>query len=96
MLTNRTKQSKQFACNRNCIVPIQLKLTKGGVIKRFARIYLADSSDLLSDKVLKEPLHKDPNQAIRKELRSTHKKLLKRLRKQRKATKKKQKVGINS
>ncbi|KAF2883050.1 hypothetical protein ILUMI_23127 [Ignelater luminosus] len=92
LLASRTKHSKQLHYNKNCIVPIRLKLTTGGVIKRFARIYLADPSDLLTDKVLKEPLHKDPNKAIRKEVRSTHKKLLKRLRKQRKNAKKKQKM----
>lgn len=67
----------------NCLVPVALTLRKRGRMKKFSIICLAEKCDFKTKNEPVEPLHKDENQAIRKDLRDAHQKLLKRLRKRR-------------
>ncbi|GLV46410.1 POP1 ribonuclease P/MRP subunit [Carabus blaptoides fortunei] len=67
----------------NCLVPVALSLLKRGNMKKFSIICLPEECDLKNKNEPVEPLHKDENQTIRKDLRVAHQKLLKRLRKRR-------------
>lgn len=66
----------------NCIVPVRISLDKKGIAKRFARMYLPFSKDVIGcigTSSVTEPLHIDENQYARKNLRNEHKLLLRQL-----------------
>lgn len=73
----------------SCLVPVYIKLVTKGSLKRHALICLPELRDLAVIKTLFEPHHQDPNESIRKDKRSEHKKLLKKLKHKRNKLKKK-------
>lgn len=76
---------------RNCLIPVSIKFAGKGLCKKFAIICLPQEADL--KKVPTEDNCVDKNEKLRKELRTKHRILLKRLRRRRIRAKKNGKVG---
>lgn len=76
----------------NCIVPVRLSVVKKGAPKRFAIICLATVKDLKCEPV--ESAREDQNQLIRKQIRTDHRCLLKKLKRKRKAAKEIEKASM--
>ncbi|KAF5281644.1 hypothetical protein FQR65_LT14618 [Abscondita terminalis] len=72
----------------NLLVPVYLRMQNQGTIKQFARICLPQPQDLKLRTLINEPKRDDVNQLKRKEKREAHRKLLKKLRSERKKARK--------
>uniref|UniRef100_A0A1Y1MQ62 Uncharacterized protein n=1 Tax=Photinus pyralis TaxID=7054 RepID=A0A1Y1MQ62_PHOPY len=67
----------------NYLIPVRLKIEKKGTVRQFAQICLPLPQDLLKCGLPCEPLKEDLNQALRKDKRDAHRRLLKKLRRER-------------
>nr|XP_023012368.1 ribonucleases P/MRP protein subunit POP1 [Leptinotarsa decemlineata] len=65
----------------NCLIPVRITLSQKGSCKKFAIICLPEPKDFKLEPM--EPISPDPNETLRKEMRTEHKMLLKSLRRKR-------------
>ncbi|XP_077289093.1 POP1 ribonuclease P/MRP subunit [Arctopsyche grandis] len=86
------KFNKDFSWNLKCLIPIKVLTQAKGKITDFALICLPSDGDkpTMSSSHLVEPLKKDKNEAIRRDIRNKHRKILKSLR--RKSVRRRKKI----
>jgi len=88
-LAQNTQLDFPFEDHKNCLIRVQVSMVGRGSPKKFAIVCMPTSSDLKkfeNDKKWLGPVekcHDDPNEKVRKALRKSHSKLLKRLGRQR-------------